>query len=250
MIIDLALYRWGEKKEHALSTFDEVFERIKMAINTRTQVQLAEVLDIRQSSISDAKRRDSVPAEWYLKLFKKFGLNPDWLEEGLGPWYLKNKHGEYVPSDGPLPESGVKAQYADFSGPDNKGTLVTIHSMQVEGEEPDKWAPLPLGKLNIPQSFAKPSIQVLKVSASSMEPSIRRGAYVGVDTAHTHIESGEIYALYIPFEGLALKRIFHDPENSRFILRSENPNHPEQYLPVQKRGDRIYGRAVWVLQEI
>jgi len=232
-----------------LSTFDDVFERIKLAINTRTQVQLAEVLDIRQSSISDAKRRDSVPAEWYLKLFKKFGLNPDWLEEGIGPWYLKNKHGEYVSSDGPQQE-GVKVAYADYSGPDNKGTLVTVHSMQIEGDEPDKWAPLPLGKLSIPQSFAKPSIQVLKMSASSMEPIIRRGSYVGIDTALQHVESGEIYAIYIPFEGLSLKRIFHDPENSRFVLRSENPQHPEQYLPVDKRGERIYGRAVWILQEL
>ena len=41
--------------------FDEIFERIKIATNTRTQVELAEVLDIRQSSISDAKRRNSVP---------------------------------------------------------------------------------------------------------------------------------------------------------------------------------------------
>ncbi len=232
-----------------MSTFDQVFERIKLAINTRTQVQLAEVLDIRQSSISDAKRRDSVPAEWYLKLFKKFGLNPDWLEEGIGPWYLKNKHGEYVTADGPA-DAGVMAQLGDYAGAENKGTVVTVHSMQVEGEEPSNWAPVPIGKLNVPQSYAKTSIQVIKMGATSMEPLVKKGAYIGVDTSKKHVESGELYMIYIPYEGLTLKRVFLDLQGSKYILRTENSAHPEQHLPVDKRQDCIYGRAVWILQEL
>ena len=78
--------------------FDEIFERIKLATNTRTQVELADVLDIRQSSISDAKRRNSVPADWFMKLFEQFGLNPDWLKKGNGPMYLRTEQG-YLPVD-------------------------------------------------------------------------------------------------------------------------------------------------------
>lgn len=232
-----------------MSTFDQVFERIKLAINTKTQVQLAEVLEIRQSSISDAKRRDSIPAEWYMKLFKKFGLNPDWLEDGVGPWYLKNKHGEYVSSDGPAPQ-GVMESLGNYAGPENKGLVVTVHSMQVETKDNGDWAPVPIGRLSIPQSFVRSGLQVLKTGAASMEPLIRRGAFVGIDSQHKHIESGELYAMFIPNEGIALKRVFHDPENKRYILRSENPVHPEQYMPVDKRDELIYGRVVWVLQEM
>lgn len=68
-----------------MNLFQEVYDRIRYATNARTQVELAEVLEIRQSSISDAKRRDSVPSDWYMKLFEKFGLNPDWLKKGVGP---------------------------------------------------------------------------------------------------------------------------------------------------------------------
>ena len=46
-----------------MPAFAEIYERIKLATNSRTQVELAEVLDIRQSSISDAKRRNSVPGD-------------------------------------------------------------------------------------------------------------------------------------------------------------------------------------------
>lgn len=83
-----------------MPAFAEIYERIKLATSSRTQVELAEVLDIRQSSISDAKRRNSVPGDWYMKLFEKFGLNPDWLKQGVGPMYLRTEHG-YMPQDAP-----------------------------------------------------------------------------------------------------------------------------------------------------
>ena len=69
--------------------FNDIYERMRIATGCRTQMELADVLEIRQSSISDAKRRDSVPGDWYMKLFDRFGLNPDWLKQGVGPLYLR-----------------------------------------------------------------------------------------------------------------------------------------------------------------
>ena len=86
--------------EYPMPVFAEIYERIKLATSSRTQVELAEVLDIRQSSISDAKRRNSVPGDWYMKLFEKYGLNPDWLKQGVGPMYLRTEQG-YMPQDAP-----------------------------------------------------------------------------------------------------------------------------------------------------
>lgn len=39
----------------------EIFKRIQAVTRTRTQTALAEILEIKQSSISDAKRRQFVP---------------------------------------------------------------------------------------------------------------------------------------------------------------------------------------------
>ncbi len=68
--------------------FDEAMERIKKATGARTQVQLAEVLDVRQSSISDAKRRCSIPSDWQLKLWRSHKLNPDWVMTGTGGQFI------------------------------------------------------------------------------------------------------------------------------------------------------------------
>ncbi len=71
---------------------NEAFKRVFEAAACRTQVELADVLDIRQSSISDAKRRNSIPSEWLLKILRFKRINPEWILTGEGPRYL-------VPSD-------------------------------------------------------------------------------------------------------------------------------------------------------
>ncbi len=66
------------------SDFESQYRRVFEAAECRTQVELATFLEIRQSSISDAKRRKSVPSDWLEKLFEKRRINPEWLRYGTG----------------------------------------------------------------------------------------------------------------------------------------------------------------------
>ncbi len=65
--------------------FQEFWERIKTATDIRTQGDLASILGVRQATVSDAKKRNSVPAEWLMKLYQSHKLNPVWLAHGIGP---------------------------------------------------------------------------------------------------------------------------------------------------------------------
>jgi len=75
---------------HTQAAFDAAMERIKAVTGARTQVQLAEALDVRQSSISDAKRRGSIPAGWVLKIQFTHNVNALWTIHGEGPQYLND----------------------------------------------------------------------------------------------------------------------------------------------------------------
>lgn len=68
--------------------YNEVYIRMLAVAKVTTQVEIAEVLKVRQSSVSDAKRRDKVPAGWFLVFLEEYGINPAWLRTGQGPKYL------------------------------------------------------------------------------------------------------------------------------------------------------------------
>lgn len=69
-------------------SFAEAFERIKGLTGCRTQMELAELFEIRQSSISDASRRNAIPDGWLVKLVQLYGVNPDWVRYGTEPKYV------------------------------------------------------------------------------------------------------------------------------------------------------------------
>lgn len=69
--------------------FDSQYARVLQVTGCRTQVELADVLEIRQSSISDAKRRKTIPSEWLIKLFDKKRINPEWLRMGIGGKFVQ-----------------------------------------------------------------------------------------------------------------------------------------------------------------
>lgn len=66
------------------TSFEAQYKRVFAAAECRTQAQLAAVLGVKQSSVSDAKRRKSVPSEWLMKLFEKMRINPEWIRTGAG----------------------------------------------------------------------------------------------------------------------------------------------------------------------
>ena len=75
-------------EESSQSEAEARLARVFEAAGCQTQLQLAVILNIRQSSISDAKRRGAIPSDWLIKLFQLRGVNPDWVMNGSGPKFL------------------------------------------------------------------------------------------------------------------------------------------------------------------
>lgn len=70
------------------TSFEAQYQRVLEAAECGTQLKLAAVLEVRQSFISDAKRRQSVPSDWLVKLLGKKRINPQWIRMGIGAKYL------------------------------------------------------------------------------------------------------------------------------------------------------------------
>ncbi|WP_018124670.1 LexA family transcriptional regulator [Desulfovibrio oxyclinae] len=222
--------------------FDESLERIKKATGARTQVQLAEVLDVRQSSISDAKRRCSIPAEWFLKLYRSHGLAPDWLSDGVEPVYL-NPNKAKISADVVLRESP-----APYGRNNARARVVPVSTMAGLDKSASTWAPQPQEELAIPETYFRPKLQVCKVDSASMEPVIQRGAFVGIDREQTQHPDGDLCAVHFPHQGLLIRRVFL--QDGQFVLKAVNEQYSDLTIPADEMDERTVGRVVWVLQDL
>ena len=202
------------------SSFDEIFRRFQSVTGTSTQQELADVLGIKQSTISESKKRGTVPPGWFLVLFEMRGVNPDWLKQGKGPIYLRTEDGRYMepePAATPLGR-GVSLPYYDS-----------------DRVQDGVWEPS--GTIMLPEPYAGKELRILRITGDSFSPTVRQGAFVGVDTSCVRPSSGSIFAVSVPFEGVVIKRVFCDSDT--LLLRTDNPLHPSMSIPLAEAGRLI-----------
>lgn len=220
-------------------TFDNAYSRIRLATRTRTQTEVAKLLGIKQSSISDAKKKNTIPDGWLVTLYRACGLEPDWVLYGQEPvsrW-----------ENGPVVPAGVYEPSAAYAA---TPTRTAVYAMTRTDPETGAWAKECLESIALPESLSRPQLLVVKMDNTSMEPGIRRDALIGIDCDDAPVRSGEIYALDMTGEGLVVKRVARDLENQRLLLLSDNPSHQPQSLPLENPGVGIIGKVVWVIQDI
>lgn len=98
-----------------------------------------------------------------------------------------------------------------------------------------------------PEPYAGKELRILRITGDSFSPTVRQGAFVGVDTSCVRPSSGSIFAVSVPFEGVVIKRVFCDSDT--LLLRTDNPLPPSMSIPLAEAG-RLIGRVAWVFQAI
>jgi len=106
----------------------------------------------------------------------------------------------------------------------------------------------PIQIIDIPKHWAKPNMQSVLIRGRSMEPNIRDGAVVGIDTNSKQVVSGELYAIWLEYEGAVVKRLYMERDSVRVC--SDNPAFKEMQIPHDDiNGDTfILGKMCWLMQ--
>ncbi|WP_084630843.1 XRE family transcriptional regulator [Desulfovibrio aminophilus] len=209
-----------------------------------TQRSFASFLDVSYGKVQAWERGQRPHADDLEKMSRILNLSPEWLLMGEGePERMGIRRlGANAPTD--------PACVVGPGGEGPVGRVVEVHSASGAGPAVERWEPEPIARVCIPLTYYRESVLIVQVEGSSMEPDIRKGAFVGLDTAQTRIIAGESYGVRVPYEGLTIKRVFVDPGGPSLVLKSVNPSHPDVRLPFDGRDDLIVGRAVWVMQKL
>ncbi|WP_165072728.1 helix-turn-helix domain-containing protein [Desulfovibrio sp. ZJ200] len=209
-------------------------------------MELAAILGIKQSSISDSKRRQSVPSDWYMKLFEKLGVNLDWVKKGTGPIYLRTEAG-YCPSNGEnhaIAPRFLSDLWACFE-------IINVYSMNGRyTEEIFHLADTPcIGKIVIPKPYAQDGIFVFQTYTDEASPFVYKNSYSGIDRLSTYPLCGDLFSVPITYEGIFLRKIFWNQEEKCFILRAKNTEFPEICISLEQK-EYILGKLFWILQKV
>ena len=211
--------------------FESFLKRVFEATGISSQTELANALQINRSAITQARKKDSIPAKWILLLYKTFGLNPVWVETGSGQTFLKTSgYEDSVFKNIPKVKARLCAGGGSFEvGSEIKG----YYSFRKD------WLATK-GNQN--------KMVLMDIFGNSMEPEIKDGDTILIDESQKDILAGAIYAVGID-DTIMVKRVEKHP--NKLVLLSDN----RDYTPIYLQGDeidnaRIIGKVIWIGREL
>ena len=213
--------------------FEIFIRRAFEALKISSQNRLAILLDINRAGITQAKKKGSVPDKWILELYRRYGINPDWIETGKGKIFITERDGSIiVPEYKSAPH--VKARLCAGDG-----------SFEVDENIRDYW----MFRTDWLKSKGVTSAMILiDVYGNSMEPELKDGDTVLIDTSRKEILAGSIYAVGID-DTIMVKRIEKHP--GKLVLISDNKDYEPLYLRQSEMdGVRIIGKVVWISRDV
>lgn len=219
-----------------MDDFESVYARMLFISGKRTQAELADLLNLKQGSISEAKKRGTIPLPWCVRMSDIFGVRMDWLRFGEVPVFMgaERKDAAVFLSDLGLhqPESsGMEfprlGELPVYSTVRDKGGAFAVVDRQV----------FPLG-------FQRRGVKVFRVLEASMAPVLNRGALAAVEKG-AEVEDGAVAAV-LKDGGLVFRRVFRS--SGGYELRTECGE--VETVTASEWPAVYYGKAVWAFQPL
>jgi phage repressor protein C with HTH and peptisase S24 domain len=220
-----------------MSTLGERIKHIRSVILKVNQAGFAGKLGFsRVATISDYEKDKRNPDIETLRKMASLGsVTLDWLLTGEGPVSVYETNVTIEAKD---------ARQTVYSGDFVK---VDVFDMAPAGEPGGFPAGDPVDTVYVPVKDHNKNIVGLRFEGDSMSPNIIDGATVGIDTSDRHLVSGRLYAVWLGYEGVTVKRVFVHPD--KVVLKPDNRAFPETEIPTDVKGENfIIGRVKWVFQ--
>lgn len=212
------------------NNIDALMKRILDATGLSSQAELAKELDINRSGITHARNNNKIPDKWIVKLYRKYGFNPGWIETGIGPMYL-HAESENDIEFRPIPK--VAARLSAGTGSfENEADITDYLSFQT------RW---------LAAKGSADSMVAMQVFGRSMEPVIREGDTVLIDQSQKRIIAGAIYAVGVE-DTILIKRLEKRP--NKLVLTSDNKDYEPICIDREETDNvRIIGKVIWSCRE-
>lgn len=198
----------------------KLVDRIKALKGLHSDKDVSKLLDLAPADFSNRKKRNTLTplaVEWALRE----DLDLNMLFKGTGS------------------ETGQSGEESARPRP--------VHAMTNSGGAKNWLSEDPVERIVLPEKYAH-GVELVRMCGSGMEPTIRDGAIFAVDRNVAAFSSGQVFVVWIPFDGPVVRRAFIDI--GRLILKSDNQAYPDIVIPIGEipQDGFILGVVKWVLQ--
>ena len=192
---------------------DILIHRIMDATGISSQAELAKELGINRSGITHARNKNHIPDNWIVKLFRRFRVNPDWVDTGKGPVFFDRKHADDDSEFRRIPKVAARlsAGTGSFECDPDISQFLSF---------PSAW---------LARKGSAAAMVAMEVFGQSMEPLIREGDTVLIDQSQTRIMAGAIYAVGVD-DTILVKRLEKHPD--ALVLCSDNKDFSPIHLDI------------------
>jgi len=215
-------------------------ERVRQARESAglTQSELCRRIAMKQPSLSELERGMSKTTSHVLEIAKACGVNPYWLQTGVGDMKSKGLLKSVMPVDDDESEAPGELFIPIYK----EVALSAGHGVTEVIEDTENFVRVQKDKL-AGRGLDLSRLAACKVSGNSMERVMPHGTEVVIDTSAKIVEDGKVYA-FSQNGMLRVKYLYRQPDGS-IRVESENPAYPSEFITPSSFPDfHIIGRVV------
>ena len=223
-----------------MDPFDAVYARMLFVSRRRTQAELAELLNLQQGSISEAKKRGGIPLSWCVRISDLFHVRMEWLRFGEPPMFMNSDQSGY--------EGGESAVTGFRQPPQIPLAQGCPGELPVYGTIPADDGKFPEVERQIfPLDFLREGVEIFRVLEKLMAPALNAGALVAV-VRKSAVTDGDLVAVWADKE-LQFRRVFRTLEG--YELCTECRDTASVRLVSEADWPSVYyGKALWAFQPL
>ena len=162
--------------------------------------------------------------------------------------YLENlglDYWDYFPAQATIRRTGSRAPLEAVLG--KRLPKIPVVGNTGAGAPVELFSLEPEAVIEVLPQYDVPGVVALLVDGDSMEPTVRKGAYVGVVPFDGTISEGGIYLVHIPPFGRTIKRL-RISSSGGISLHSDNRAYEPIQLENEGYENTICGKVVWIWQ--
>lgn len=218
---------------------DSFAGRLRELIGSQSVRAVARDLEMGQTTIQKYLSGAMPGLEAFIVIAQHFEVSMDWLATGLGPKKVQRAlyHRMELEGGEELPEGFMLIPRLDVAASAGNGTLVELENTQDVVAFRTDW---------LREKGINPGrTHVLAAKGDSMEPTIRDGDILLVDTSIDHVKDNAIYV--VVFAGRTLVKRLQLLRDGSVVIKSDNSAaFDDETVPSSEVPDLIVaGRVMW-----